>query len=228
MKAQLATGKNHSRHSECGQSVIETLIVIAIASLLTAVAVPQIISARRLMRSATLPREVAAQLRFARQQAMSQRQAFTFQYDNSTKQIKIFDHNNNNNATAACNIKGTDVLVATNYPNTACTTTVLTVPLGGGGGLPSSEITFGVPSTITNTTLGDNSTPTALTGTVINITFQPDGTVLDSAGNFVKDRTLFLYNNQVPTETAAAISVLGPSGRVKIWRYDTSASKYAE
>jgi Tfp pilus assembly protein FimT len=227
MKAQLATKRNHSRHSEYGRSIIETLIVVAIASLLAAIAVPQIISARRLTRSAALPREVAAQLRFARQQAMSQRQAFTFQYDNATKQIKIFDHNNNNNATSTCNMTGTAVLTATNYPNTACTTTVLTVPLGDSGGLPSSEITFGVPNTITNTTLGDNTTPTALAGTVVNITFQSNGTVVDSSDNFAS-RTLFFYNSQVGQQTAAAISVLGPSGRIKVWRYDTSASKFAE
>lgn len=227
MKTQLTTKKTHRQHSECGRSVIETLIVIAISSLLAAIAVPQIISARRLIRSAALPREVAAQLRFARQQAMSQRQAVTFQYDNSTKQIKIFDHNNNNNATAGCNMAGTAVLTATNYPNTACSTNVLTVPLGASGGLPASEITFGVPTTITNTTLGDNTTPTALTGTVLNVTFQPNGTVIDAADNFAS-QTLFFYNSQAAQQTAAAISVLGPSGRIKVWRYDTSASKFAE
>lgn len=227
MKPQLAAVKSHNRHSECGRTVIETLMVVAIASLLAAVAVPQIISARRLIRSAALTREVAAQLRLARQKAMSQRQAFTFQYDNSTKQIKIFDHNNNNNATATCNMSGTAVLTATNYPNTACTVTVLTVPLGGSGGLPSSEITFGVPSTITNTTLGDNTTPTALSGTVVNITFQTDGSVVDPAG-LPSSKTLFFYNSQAADQTAAAISVLGSAGRIKIWRYDTSASKFAE
>src|SRR5262245_12987731 len=77
-----------------GRSVVETLVVVAIATVLAAATLPQIINARRLSRSAALPREIVNQLRYARQQAMSQRQAFTFQYDDSTKQINIIDHNN--------------------------------------------------------------------------------------------------------------------------------------
>src|ERR1700686_246434 len=113
--------------SDSGKSIIEVLAVVAIASILTAVAVPQMISARRLMRSASLPREIATQMRFARQQAMSQRQAFTFQYDDSQTVLTIIDHN----------ASGAGLLTATGYPNTAGSTAVLTVPLGGGGGLPA-------------------------------------------------------------------------------------------
>src|ERR1700694_5676650 len=97
MNTQATIEKTQSWVSASGHSVVETLIVVAIAAVLGAVAVPQMISSRRLTRSAALPREVVAQLRFAKQQAMSQRQAFTFQYDDSTKQIRIIDHNNNGN-----------------------------------------------------------------------------------------------------------------------------------
>jgi hypothetical protein len=68
---------------------------------------------------------------------------------------------------------------------------------------------------------------TALSGTVLNITFQSDGSVTDTAGNYVT-RTFYFYNNQIPTQSATAISVLGAAGRVKVWRYSTSASKYVE
>jgi Tfp pilus assembly protein FimT len=210
-------GKNHKWHSDSGRSLIETLLVIAIASLLAAVTLPQIISARRLIRSAALPREIATQLRYARQQAMSQRQAFTFVYDNSNKTISIIDHQ----------ATGPGIVSASGYPNTTGSNTVLTVPLTGSGGLDSADLIFGVPSTITNTTLGDTSTPTALVLTRLTITFQPDGTVVDTNGNPV-NRTLFFYNNQAPNETACAISVLGAAGRVKIWRYNQSASQFAE
>jgi Tfp pilus assembly protein PilE len=150
----------HSWRSQAGRSIIETLIVAAIIALLTAAALPQVISARRLMRSAALPREVATQLRYARQQAMSQRQAVTFQYDNSTKTVKIFDHNNVNNATAACNMTGLAVLSASGYPSTSCTTTILTLPLATGAGLPASEVSYGIPTAITATTLDDGNTMT--------------------------------------------------------------------
>lgn len=217
MKAQVATRKGQGRHYESGTSVLETLAVVAIASILTAVTVPQVISARRLMRSNALPREIATQLRFARQQAMSQRQAFTFQYDNSLKNITIIDQQ----------AAGPDVLNAAGYPNTAVSVTVLSIPVSAGGGLPTSEVTFGVPAGITATTLGDNTTPTALVSNKINITFQPDGTVVDANGNST-NRTLFFYNNKVPNQTACAISVLGAAGRIKIWRYSASANQYAE
>jgi Tfp pilus assembly protein FimT len=215
MKAQVA--KAQRWHSHRGTSMVEVLAVVAIATILTTVAVPQIISARRMIRSASLPREIATQIRFARQQAMSQRQAFTFQYDDSTKQITIIDHQ----------ATGYALLSASGYPNTAGSLTALTVPLGGGGGLPASEISFGIPNGISLTSLSDTSTQTALSSNKLTITFQPDGTVQDANGNYV-NRTLFLYNNKIPNQTACAISVLGSAGRIKIWRYTASASAYVE
>jgi hypothetical protein len=61
----------------------------------------------------------------------------------------------------------------------------------------------------------------------VNITFQPDGSVIDANGNPV-NRALFIYNTQAPTDTAAAISVLGAAGRVKLWRYKSNVNKYVE
>jgi Tfp pilus assembly protein FimT len=215
-----------TRAKEAGHSVVETLMVLTIAAILTSVAVPQMISARRLLRASSMAREIATQLRFARQQAMTQRQAFTFQYDNSTKTVKIFDHNNSNNANSACNMTGVQVLTTSGYPNTSCTTIVTTVPLA--SGVSATELTYGIPSGITNTTLDDGNTLTALSGSgLVNITFQADGSVMDNAGNFTA-AALFFYNSQVPKQTASAISVLGAAGRIKVWRYSTSASKFAE
>jgi Tfp pilus assembly protein FimT len=216
MKAQVP-GKAQRWHSNSGRSLVEVLAVVAIATILTAVALPQVISARRLIRSSALPREIATQLRYARQQAMSQRQAFTFVYDDANKQISIIDHQT----------YGYLLLDAPGYPNTAGSVTVLTIPVGGGG-LPASEVTFGVPSTITNTTLGDTGIPTALVNNKLTVTFQPNGTVQDDTGKEVNYRTLFFYNNVIPTETACAVSILGSAGRIKIWRYTTSASQYLE
>lgn len=228
MNTQATIEKTQGWHSASGQSIAETLVVVAIAAVLGAVTLPQIISARRLTRSAALPREIVTQLRFAKQQAMSQRQSFTFQYDDSIKQIKIIDHNNSGNPTFACNVAGTAILADSLYPNTACSTTALTVPLGSGA-VPAADISIGVPSGIPGSasTLDDTTTQTGLTGGKLNITFQPDGSVIDVNGNPV-NRTLFLYNNRAANETAVAISVLGAAGRVKVWRYSSSVNKYAE
>jgi len=221
--------KKHGWRSHDGRSIVETVLVVAILALLTGAAVPQMISARRLLRSTALPKEIATQLRYARQQAMSQRQAVTFQYDNSTKTVRILDHNNVNNVNPVCNMSGQAVLSASGYPNTSCTTTILTLPLATGVGLPASEVTYGIPSAISANTLDDGNTMTALSGTppVVNITFQSDGTVIDTTGAYARP-TLFFYNNQVPSQTASAVSILGAAGRIKVWRYSSSANKFVE
>jgi Tfp pilus assembly protein FimT len=215
------------RRAESGRSVIEALIVVVIAGVLTAVAIPQLINARRLIRSAALPREIATQLRYTKQSAMSQRQAFTFQYDNTNKTFTIIDHNNNENPTPSCNMSGAAIMAASGYPNTACSTVVLTAPLTGKIVLPAAELIFGIPSGVSVSALADGTTPTALASGKLNVTFQPDGTVINSSSNFT-NKTLFFYNDKAPRETASAISVLGASGRIKVWRFDNSGNVYSE
>lgn len=215
------------RTAESGRSIIEALVVVVIAGVLTAVAIPQLINARRLIRSAALPREVATQLRFTKQSAMSQRQAFTFQYDNATKNITIYDHNNNENPTPSCNMTGQAVMAAANYPATACSNVVVTIPLTGRIVLPAAELMFGIPSGVSVSTLADGTTPNSLTSGKLTVTFQPDGSVINNAGNFT-NRTLFFYNDKAPRETASAISVLGASGRIKVWRFNSSGNVYSE
>jgi prepilin-type N-terminal cleavage/methylation domain-containing protein len=200
-----------------GYSMIETLIVMALIGVLTALAVPQLISERRLTRSVGVTREILTQMRLARQLAMSQRQAFTLQYNNTTKQISIIDHNSN---------LGAGLFVDPAYPNTAASATISTTPLAAGG-LDSSEITYGIPAGLPTVALGDGILITGLVNNQLNVTFQPDGSVIDAAGNPV-GVAMFIYNNRAARGTASAISVMGASGRIKIWRYDLSANLYTE
>ena len=200
-----------------GYSMIETLIVMALIGVLSALAVPQLISERRLTRSVGVTREILSQMRLARQLAMSQRQAFTFQYNNTTKQISIIDHNSN---------LGAGLFSDPAYPNTANSSTVSTTPLAAGG-LDSSEITYGIPAGLPTAALGDGISMSGLTNNQLNVTFQPDGSVIDLTGN-PAGVAMFIYNNQAVRGTASAISVMGASGRIKIWRYDRSANLYTE
>ena len=209
-------------HGSRGFSVTELVAVVAIVAIGSAIAVPQMIAQRRLMRSNAVIREVMAQLRYTRQQAMSQRQSFTFQYNDATKQIVIIDHNNTNAAPTA-------VFLDPTYPNTAGSSIVRTISLLQGG-LASSELAYGIPTSLPTTaqgTLGDGASRTNLGGNTVNITFQPDGSVIDVNGN-PDNRAIFFYNNRAPSQTAAAISVMGSAGRVKIWRFDSNANRYAE
>jgi prepilin-type N-terminal cleavage/methylation domain-containing protein len=213
--------------SHRGFSLVELVIVVAIAGILTAIAIPQMISQRRLTRSTAVTREIMTQIRYARQLAMSQRQAVTFQYDSLTQTINIIDHNNID--TVPNPNSGIALLPPTaGYPTTVGSTVVLTDSLTQGG-LSSGEISWGIPSGLpgTPTTADGVAVPNiALWSNKLNITFQRDGSVVDSTGNPV-DTAVFVYNNLAPKPTASAISVRGSSGRVKIWRYN-NVSAYVE
>jgi hypothetical protein len=161
-----------------------------------------------------MDREVVSQIRLVRQEAMGQLRAMTVQYDDVNKQLVVIRHA----------ISGPAVLTDPTYPNNGVI--VRTVPLTGGG-VSAADITYGRPTGVPTTALGDNTNQTALANNRLNITFQPDGTVINAAGNPV-DTALFFYNPRAANQTAAAISVLGSAGRVKLWRYSGGANKFVE
>jgi prepilin-type N-terminal cleavage/methylation domain-containing protein len=229
--------KNNSKNrQDAGFSMIEILVVMTIVGILTAIAVPQLIVQRRLTRSAAVTREIMTQMRYARQLAMSQsratptgalrRVAFTFQYDDATKQVKIIGPIPS----------GTAALIDTLYPNNTGSSVIVSDPLTQGG-LTSTEISYGIPTVSTGLPTGaptipvgaldDGVSPTALASNKVNITFQPDGSVIDLNGAPL-DRAVVLYNNKAAQATASAISVIGASGRVKVWRYSVGANKFIE
>ncbi|MGB7926132.1 MAG: hypothetical protein WCF57_23025 [Pyrinomonadaceae bacterium] len=230
-----STTKRDGRGS-LGFSLAELLIVCALIIILTGISLPLMLSSRRLSRSAGIPREVATQLRFARQHAMSQRKAVTFQFDDANKRIIVILHNDkgaDNTANTGDDIKsGTDVLTSPGYPMTNGATVVRNVSLAGFG-VNAGDIICGVrvprvPATpVAPNSLGDGTSMTTPSGNQINITFQPDGSVIDSAGA-TKDFALFLHNAQAPTMTGSAVSVLGAAGRIKFWRYNDATNVYDE
>jgi prepilin-type N-terminal cleavage/methylation domain-containing protein len=217
-----------------GFTVLELVIVLAVGAVLAAIAVPQIMSQRRLTRSVAITREIMTNIRYARQLALTQagatptgalnRVAYTFQYDDTTKQLKIIGPIQ----------AGATGLNDAGYPNNTGSAVVAKVNLTQGG-LSTAEISTGIPSGLPGApTTVDTITGASLAGGRLNITFQPDGTVVDANGTPI-DQGLFIYNSYnsaVSQGTASAITVRGASGRAKIWRYtvnaNANASTYSE
>lgn len=220
-------GRVHTgRHcSAKGFTLIELVIVVTIITILGAVSVQQLLGSRKLIRSAAVTRELAGVLRDARQMAISQRRAITFQYDDSKKQVNIINHGTDSEGVG---VSGLVVLTAANYPNSTGSTVERTYSLAASG-IPASDIAYGLPPGVPTTLnkLGDNVTLSTLTSQKLNVTFQPDGTVVDKDGNTL-DVAIFIYNVSKPKDTASAISVLGGTGRIKAWRYSSGSNKYLE
>ena len=209
----------YTRRKASGFSVLELMIVLTISGILSAIAIPQMIASRRLSRSVAVTREIITQLRLARQLAMSRRGAYTFVYDDAAKDLRVIGPIP----------LGTVAFADPAYPNNLGSSTIVVSALGQQG-LYGQDIKYGIPvltPAVTPGALGDGVSLTPLVGTTLCITFQPDGSVIDATGN-PTSKALYLYNNKAASDTSSAISVLGASGRIKIWRYTTNGNKYAE
>jgi prepilin-type N-terminal cleavage/methylation domain-containing protein len=241
MSSMNSTTEIQRERSQRGVSLIETLLVLVIISVVGAIAMPQLVGMRRRQRMASIPNEIQANLRLARQEAMTQRQAITFRYDDTLKQITIINHmERDDDAThnpfhyrgvTSNPTTGVMVRLPGNTEASADTTAdavVRTISLINSG-ITAAELNYGRPTGVSAAVLGDgvDKTDYATGTTQINITFQPDGTVVD-ANNNPLNRALFFYNTTYDKDSAFAISVLGAAGRVKVWRYNTNVNLYVE
>lgn len=191
-------------HRQKGFSLPELVIVLLVGSIILVLALPQIISSRRLFRFSGLQRQVAASLRDARQQAMAQRTPITFRYQHDKSQVIIYGGN---------------------YGPAGASNNLVTEMAG--SGLETTDLKYGRPSGVTVAALDDGTNLTALTDNAVEVTFQPDGSVLDASNN-PENKALFFYHNKHRTDTAFAVSVLGAGGRIKVWRYSRGVNLYVE
>lgn len=187
-----------------GFSLPELLIVLLVLSILVTLALPNIISARRLFRFSAMQRQIASSLRDAREEAIGQRTPVTFRYDHNTKEIRYYG----GKFGASGDSKNFKLQMS-------------------GSGLDPAEIIYGRPTGVSTTALGDGTNLTSLSSNALEITFQADGSVIDASKN-PKNYTMFFYMSKNPKETAFAISVLGAGGRAKAWRYNLQTDKYVE
>jgi Tfp pilus assembly protein FimT len=180
------------------------IIVMVILTILAALVLPQLRSSRNLTRFSGVQREVVSELRNARQQAMAQRLPLTVRYDDATKQLIVYGGNLGAAGAAANRV----VRLAR-------------------GSLAEADLIYGRPAGAPVSPLADATDLTPLAGGLVEITFQPDGSVLDGSGNPVATG-LFFYHARLPNDTAFAVTVLGFGGRVKLWRFNAPTNSYAE
>lgn len=187
-----------------GFSVPELIIVLLVAGIILVLALPQIISSRRLMKFSSVQKQIASTLTETRQEAMSQRRAVSFRYDDTNKRLIM---------------SGGSFGTFGNAQNKV-------IELQGFG-VDANEIKYGRPTGVPTTALTDTTNLTSLTANIVEITFQPDGSVIDASNN-PQNKALFFYNDKYPDTTAFAVSVLGAGGRVKVWRYKQNVNAYVE
>lgn len=187
-----------------GFSLPELVVVLFVAAIILVVALPQILSSRRLFRFSGLQRQVATSLRESRQEAMSQRKPITFRYDNANKKAITYG----GSFGALGDAKNIVVSLA-------------------GSGVESDDVKYGRPTGVPTSALSDTTNLTDLSSNAVEITFQADGSVIDASNN-PQNRALFFYHDKYRLNTAFAVSVLGAGGRIKVWRYSQGVNSYVE
>lgn len=198
-------GKNSGKFGkQSGFGMPEVLIVIFSISLIGVLAMPRIVSSRRLSQFAEMQKQVASSLDKARQEAMLQKAPITYRYDNINKLIVIYNGN-----FGALGDARNQVVDLSDF------------------GLEKSDIIYGHPNGMSELPLSDTSSITKLTENSVEIIFQPDGSVIDEANN-PRNCALFFYYRKYPKDTAFAVSVLGAGSRVKIWEYSKNIKDYFE
>lgn len=200
----LAVNKRKFFTGKKGFSIPELLIVLLVAGIILVLALPQLISSRRLMKFSAMQKQISASLIEARQEAMSQRKAITYCYDDRNKQLIIY---------------GGDFGVFGDAKNKVHNLT--------GFGVDAADIIYGRPSGATTSALNDTTNMTSLTRRLVEITFQPDGSVIDASNN-PQNNALFFYHNKYKKDAAFAVSILGAGGRIKVWRYSKGVNAYVE
>lgn len=188
-----------------GFSLPELLVVLLVITILIVLSLPQLAASRRAFRFAGMQRQIVASLTEARQEAVSQRAPISFRYDDDKKTTVIYG----GSLGALGDSKNRTIEMS-------------------GSGLDSADIVYGRPNGASAAAaLADTSVMTALSGRAVTITFQADGSVLDT-NNLPLNSALFFYNRRSPTDATFAVSVLGAGGRVKLWRYSKNIKNYIE
>jgi type II secretory pathway pseudopilin PulG len=186
-----------NRNHERGFSLLETLIVIGIIFILSAITMIKSFGTMDSYRANSAMDSVVSQLRVARQMAISQRRRVIVSIDQTNMKISY------------------QVMAPTTTGTTEQNGSVVTMPL-------PRTTQFVLESGVPDTPMGfGNSAPIYignLSGGPSIMQFNSTGTFTDITGYNTLNGTVFVGVSNKPT-TARAITILGSTGRVRQYSY---------
>lgn len=199
-----------------GYSLLEMLLVIAIVGIVSAFAILAFTNVLPTIRADSTLQLAEAQLRVAREKAVDLRQNFTVTFQGTNEMVTC--SSGTLAGFPACPTAANGVSELSDYLLPYSFTYMSTFAHSS----DPDNLLPGVPDTpdaYGNTYAVNFIDPAVVCNALpCTITFQSDGTVVDSAGNYVQG-TVFMGFPGV-TEQARAITILGSTGKIKGWRYN--------
>jgi Tfp pilus assembly protein FimT len=182
----------------------ELLIVILVIALISVLAFPRVTLWRSLAGFDEMQKQIVLSLNEARQEAIQQGIAITFRYDDADKTITTYGGN-----FGALNDVRNRLVNLSDF------------------GLERNYIAYGSLNGTALSALSDSSSLAPLTDNSVEVIFQPNGSVIDEA-DAVRNQALFFYYKKYPKDAAFAVSVVGETGRVKVFDYVKNIRDYVE
>jgi prepilin-type N-terminal cleavage/methylation domain-containing protein len=184
-----------------GFTTVELMIVMAIMGILTLVSVPTYKSMLPAVRVNAAARELATQMQWTRMRAVAKRAAYQMQFDTTNHTVTICT-DQNANGSITCTAGDPDVVktvaIKDKYQQT---------------------VVFGYASGAKNTQ-GDDI-PSAVTFAANNVTFKPFSTTNKSGTVYLIPSADLATGRK---DRMRAITVLLQTGRVKLWKCNTSCN----
>jgi Tfp pilus assembly protein FimT len=196
-QARRTSGDLHAARA-AGFSTIELLVVAAIVIILTAMSIFMLSPQRRAYRSEDAAAQAANFLRDAYQRALSQRQTFRVQIDRANRLIQIIDENRLPVGDER-EVRRDALLDEVNFDP----------PVFGGTAVSPPAAPYNYPAA-------------AFASNVWTARFRSDGSVVDASGNLLSATLFFSPANSqnVDKRLVRAVTLFGPSGSVRVWKYD--------
>jgi prepilin-type N-terminal cleavage/methylation domain-containing protein len=186
--------------AQAGFTLVETMVVTAIAGILTGIAVVQISSSRQGLTGDGAMRVVLSQFNQAKEQAITQRRNMRISFTGTNTIDVCREEVPSGTCTAISSVpfeSGLTFLRPASVPDLAPSTTEL-ASVASPHLSTSPAVAFGDPTT--------------------QMRFAPDGTLVDQDGIAVNGTVFVALSNQLLS--ARAVAVFGSTGRIRGYRWD--------